>query len=96
VVSAALEGLATALRSGDPAFDALPDYFRASFEPALASLLDAAIASGEVRHGIEPHDLLRAIGNLSVAVGDDGTAHTQRVLDLLMDGLRYGAMNARG
>jgi AcrR family transcriptional regulator len=85
------KGLAAALHSGDPAFDALPDYFRARFEPALAFLLDAAVAAGEVRGAIDPYDLLRAIGNLSVSAGDDGAAHTQRMLELLIDGLRYGA-----
>ena len=85
------KGLAAALHSGDPAFDALPDYFRASFEPALKTLLDAAVAVDEVRSGVEPYDLLRAIGNLSVAVGDDGAAHSQRMLSLLIDGLRCGA-----
>lgn len=86
------KGLAAALHSGDPAFDALPGYFRARFEPALASLLDAAAAAGEVRGGVEPYDLLRAIGNLSVATGDDGAAHARRMLELLIDGLRYGAV----
>lgn len=85
------KGLAAALHSGDPAFDALPDYFRARFEPALTTLLDAAVAVDEVRSGVEPYDLLRAIGNLSVAAGDDGAAHSQRMLDLLIDGLRCGA-----
>ena len=85
------KGLAAALHSGDPAFDALPDYFRASFEPALKTLLDAAVAVDEVRSGVEPYDLLRAIGNLSVAAGDDGAAHSQRMLNLLIDGLRCGA-----
>ncbi len=84
------KGLAAALHSGDPAFDALPDYFRTSFEPALASLLDAAAAAGEVR-GVAPYDLLRAIGNLSAATGEDGPAHARRMLDLLIDGLRFGA-----
>jgi AcrR family transcriptional regulator len=85
------KGLAAALHSGDPAFDALPDHFRTSFEPALASLLDAAAAAGEVRGDIQPYDLLRAIGNLSVAAGEGGAAHTRRMLDLMIDGLRYGA-----
>jgi hypothetical protein len=85
------KGLAAALHSGDPAFDALPDHFQTSFEPALASLLDAAAAAGEIRGDIEPYDLLRAIGNLSVAAGEDGAAHTLRMLDLLIDGLRHGA-----
>ena len=89
------KGLAAALHSGDPAFDALPHYFRASFEPGLTALLDAAVSAGEARGAIEPYDLLRAIGNLSVAAGDDGAAHTQRMLDLLIDGLRYGARAPR-
>lgn len=90
------KGLAAALHSGDPAFDALPDYFRAHFEPTLASLLSAAVATGEVRGDVEPYDLLRAIGNLSVATGDDGTAHSRRMLTLLIDGLRYGAVRPTG
>lgn len=85
------KGLATALHSADPAFGALPAYFRARFEPALGSLLAAAAAANEGRDDIEPYDLLRAIGNLSVASGDEGAAHTARMLDLLIDGLRHGS-----
>jgi AcrR family transcriptional regulator len=84
------KGLATALHSGDPAFGALPAYFRTRFEPALGALLAAAAAANEGRGDIEPYDLLRAIGNLSVASGEDGAAHTARMLDLLIDGLRHG------
>jgi AcrR family transcriptional regulator len=84
-------GLAAALHSGDPAFDALPGYFRDRFEPALGGLLAAAAAEGEVRTGVDPYDLLRAVGNLSVTSGADGRDHTQRMVDLLFDGLRYSA-----
>jgi AcrR family transcriptional regulator len=87
------QGLAAALHSGDPAFATLPDYFRRRFEPALAMLLDAAAQSGEIRADIRPYDLLRAIGNLAAASGDDGAAHTERMVRLLLDGLRYGAQN---
>jgi AcrR family transcriptional regulator len=85
------QGLAAALHSGDPAFAALPDYFRSRFEPALSMLLNAAADAGEVRSDVAPYDLLRAIGNLAVASGDDGAAHTERMVMLLLDGLRYGA-----
>jgi AcrR family transcriptional regulator len=89
---AAKKGLVPALHSGDPAYDALPGYFRASFEPALALLLNAAAATGEIRRDIEPYDLLRAIGYLSMAAAEaDGEAHLDRMLKLLVDGLRYGA-----
>jgi AcrR family transcriptional regulator len=83
------KGLAVALHSGDPAFDELPAYFRAHFEPALAALLAAAAATNEVRDDVEPYDLLRAIGNLGVATGEDGSAHAGRILNLLIDGLRH-------
>jgi AcrR family transcriptional regulator len=96
------KGLASALHSGDPAFDALPDYFRSNFEPALQNLLAAAAKAGEARSDIDAYDLLRAIGNLASAgstsggkAGDDpehheGMQHTYRMLDLMIDGLRYG------
>lgn len=85
------QGLAAALHSGDPAFATLPDYFRSRFEPALSMLLNEAADAGEVRADVAPYDLLRAIGNLAVASGDDGAAHTERMVMLLLDGLRYGA-----
>ncbi len=84
-------GLAAALHSGDPAFDALPAYFQAHFEPALGALLAAATATHEIRPDVAPYDLLRAIGNLSTASGADGADHTRRMVGLLLDGLRYGA-----
>jgi AcrR family transcriptional regulator len=86
-------GLAAALHSGDPAFDALPAYFREHLEPALQSLLDAAVKAGRVRDDVEPHELLRAVGNLSIG-GQDGAPQRQRMVDLLIDGLRYGASGA--
>lgn len=87
------QGLAAALRSGDATFATLPEYFRQRFEPALARLLAAAADAGEVRNDIAPFDLLRAIGNLSVSSSDDGIRHTERMIRLLIDGLRYGAHN---
>lgn len=87
-------GLAAALHSGDPAFDALPEYFRQHLEPALQSLLDAAVAAGEIRADVEPYDLLRAVGNLCVGTCEDGAIHSRRMVDLLIDGLRYGAPGA--
>lgn len=88
-------GLAAALHSGDPAFDALPVYFRQHLEPVLQSLLDAAVAAGQIRNDVEPYDLLRAVGNLCTATGEDAAAHIRRMVDLLIDGLRYGAPGAR-
>jgi AcrR family transcriptional regulator len=82
-------GLATALHSGDPAFDELPEYFWLRLGPALGSLLEAAAADGEVRADISPKDLLFAVASLCLPVGDEGVAYSQRMVALLIDGLRY-------
>jgi AcrR family transcriptional regulator len=83
-------GLAAALHSGDPAYGALPGYFMQRLEPALASLLEAAIARGEIRAGISARDLLHAVANLCMPVPDEGPAYSQRMVALLIDGLRHG------
>ena len=84
-------GLAAALHSGDPAFDALPGYFTGRLEPALGSLLETAAASGEIRADISPRELLHAVATLCMPVAGEGVAYSQRMVALLMDGLRYGA-----
>jgi AcrR family transcriptional regulator len=84
-------GLAAALHSGDPAFDALPGYFMQRLGPALGSLLEAAIATGEIRADISSRELLPAVANLCMPVADEGPAYSQRMVALLIDGLRYGA-----
>jgi AcrR family transcriptional regulator len=84
-------GLASALHSGDPAYSALPAYFMRRLGPALGSLLEAATASGEIRAGISPKDILHAVANLCLPVPGEGVAYSQRMVALLIDGLRYGA-----
>jgi AcrR family transcriptional regulator len=88
---AAKRGLAAALHSGDPAFEALPAYFDARLRPALRDLVDAAVAAGEVRADIEPGDLLSAVASLSMQTRHPDPAHARRMVALLVDGLRYGA-----
>ena len=84
-------GLATALHSGDPAFDTLPVYFEKRLLPAIRTLLDAAVAAGEVRADIDPWDVLKAVGSLCMSTHDGGPAYAGRMVALLVDGLRYGA-----
>jgi AcrR family transcriptional regulator len=88
-------GLAAALHSGDPAFDALPGYFMQRLGPALESLLDAAIASGDIRAGISARDLLHAVANLCMPIAGEGPAYSQRMVALLIDGLHYDAHPSR-
>ncbi|MEU2085027.1 helix-turn-helix domain-containing protein [Streptomyces albus] len=86
-------GLSAALHSGDPAYDSLPAYFDERFVPVLGGLLDTAARTGRIRADIDPKDLLRAVANVTLPAQDDD-GHTERVLALLVDGLRYGASRA--
>ena len=88
----AKRGLAAALHSGDPAYNALPAYFNERLLPAFRGLLEAAAASGMVRGGVEPYDLLRAVASLCTPAHDVGPDYARRMVDLLIDGLRYGAV----
>ena len=88
---AAKRGLAKALHSGDPAFDALPAYFDARLRPALRTLLAAAEAAGEIRTDVQADDLLHAVASLCMPAQTDGPGSADRMVALLTDGLRFGA-----
>jgi AcrR family transcriptional regulator len=84
-------GLAKALHSGDPAFDNLPGYFDQRLRPALRGLLKAAVAAGEVRADVDADDLLGAVASLCMSAHNDGRGRAERMVALLVDGLRHGA-----
>jgi AcrR family transcriptional regulator len=90
----AKRGLAAALHSGDAAFKTLPAYFDKRLEPALQGLLDTAMAAGEIRSDVEPHDLLRAVASLCMPATEGDPANARRLVALLVDGLRYRARSA--
>jgi AcrR family transcriptional regulator len=83
-------GLATALHSGDPAFEGLPGYFLQRLGPTLATLLDAAVADGSVRADIGADDLLHAVTQLSQPVPGRTLDHNHRIVAVFLDGLRGG------
>ena len=87
----AKRGLAAALHSGDPAYRALPAYFQDRLLPAFKGLLEPAEKAGKIRGGVEPYDFLRAVASLCSPGPDVGPDHARRMVDLLIDGLRYGA-----
>jgi AcrR family transcriptional regulator len=84
-------GLAAALHSGDPAYRALPAYFDKRLKPAFEGLLDAAVRARVVRPGIEAGDLLRAVATLCHGSHGEDPTYARRMVELLVDGLRYGA-----
>lgn len=84
-------GLASALHSGDPAFENLPGYFMERLGPTLTALLDTAAADGAIRGDIGAEDLLYAIALLCQPCPGRGTEYGRCMVALLTDGLRYGA-----
>jgi AcrR family transcriptional regulator len=95
VFLATKRGLATALHSNNPVYADLPTRRNGQLIPALKLLLDAAVATGDVRPGVDPYDLLNAVGSLYMTVHDEESARSaQRMVSLLLDGLRYGAKPA--
>ena len=91
VFIAAKRGLAKALHSGDPAFDTLPGYFDQRLRPALRALLEAAVAAGEVRADVDADELLSAAASLCMSNRDVGSGRAERMVALLVDGLRHRA-----
>ncbi|MBE1485786.1 TetR/AcrR family transcriptional regulator [Plantactinospora soyae] len=85
-------GMADALRAliasgGDPYAHTLD-----RMTTAISSLLSAGAAAGTIRSDVEPGDVLASIGGISLAIGELGRRdQAGRLLDLLMDGLRYRA-----
>jgi AcrR family transcriptional regulator len=88
-------GMADALRAviasgGDPYAQS-----RDRLIAAITSLLDAAAAAGTVRSDVEPGDVLATLGGVSLAAGEPAQRdQARRLLNLLMDGLRYRATTA--
>ena len=89
-------GLATALHSGDPAYAALPAYFDEHLHPALQGLLNTAVAVNALRGDIEAEELLRAVASLCRSRRDEEPAYARKMVDLLVDGLRYQGAPAHG
>ena len=57
---------------------------------AITTLLDAGAADGTLRSDVEPGDVLTSLSGVSLAAGEPAQRdQARRLLDLLMDGLRY-------
>ncbi len=58
---------------------------------ALRLLLDAGAAAGTLRADVDPHDVMRVIGAIwYLPSGPAWREDVGRMLDLVIDGLRYG------
>jgi AcrR family transcriptional regulator len=60
----------------------------------IGTLLRAGGADGSVRSDVQPDDVLASLSGVSLTTGDPARREqARRLLDLLMDGLRYRAAN---
>jgi len=64
---------------------------------AISELLDAGIAAGQIREDVTPEDVLTSMSAVWTIAGDGEQWATQalRILRLLIDGLRFGALTDR-
>jgi AcrR family transcriptional regulator len=69
---------------------------RERLNAVIEQLMSAAAATGEIRSDVKPDDVLISLGGVALAAGDPARRdQARRLLDLLMDGLRYGAPATR-
>lgn len=85
------QGLAKALHSGDPAFEALPARREERLMPAFRRLFENAVAAGAIRDDINSEEFLRAAASLCLSVSDGQPEQAQRLVGLLVDGLGHPA-----
>ena len=80
-------GLASALHSGDPAYDDLPQHLLDRLEPALQTLLARAVNGGYARDDVTAREVLTAIALMCQPVRGEQPGFNQRMTQVFMAGL---------
>jgi AcrR family transcriptional regulator len=85
-------GMADALRAILATEDGLRLETRQLLTDALAELLAAGVKDRTLRSDVDPTDVLMGLGGVALIAGQpDQRDQARRLLDLLLDGLRYGS-----
>ena len=84
------QGFASALHSGDPAYQPLPGQFHGALAPRVQGILDAGARDGTIRTDIRAEDLINALSRLADSGPGDADGHAGRMTDVLLDGLLIG------
>ena len=88
-------GMADALRAVIASGRNPYEHSRGQLIAAITALLQAAGEAGALRRDIEPADVLASLGGVSLTAGEPAQREQAgRLLDLLMDGLRYQRASA--
>jgi AcrR family transcriptional regulator len=80
-------GLASALHSGDPAYEDLPQRLLDRLEPALHTLLARAIDSGYARDDVTAREVLNTVALICQPVQGELASFNQRMTRVFVDGL---------
>jgi AcrR family transcriptional regulator len=80
-------GLASALHSGDPAYDDLPQHLLDRLEPAFQTLLARAVDGGYARDDVTAREVLMTIALICQPVRGEQPSFNQRMTRVFMDGL---------
>jgi AcrR family transcriptional regulator len=80
-------GLASALHSGDPAYDGLPQRLMDRLEPAFQTLLARAVDAGYARDDVTAREVLMTIPLLCQPVRGEQPGFHQRMTRVFMEGL---------
>jgi AcrR family transcriptional regulator len=80
-------GLASALHSGDPAYDDLPEHLLDRLEPALRTLLARAADGGYARDDVTAREVLMTIALICQPVPGQQPSFNQRMTRVFMQGL---------
>jgi AcrR family transcriptional regulator len=81
-------GLASALHSGDPAYDDLPQRLLDRLVPAFHTLLARAVAGGYARKDVAAREILTTIALLCQPVRGEKPSFNQRMTQVFIEGLR--------
>ena len=87
-------GLASALHSGDPAYDDLPQHLLDRLEPALHTLLTRAVEHGYARDDVTAREVLTTIALICQPVRSEQPSFNQRMTEVFLDGLRSDTIRA--
>jgi AcrR family transcriptional regulator len=82
-------GLASAIHSGDPAYDDLPQHLMDQLEPALQSLLDRAVDGGYALNEATAREVLTTIALICQPVRGEQPSFNQRMTRVFMEGVGH-------
>jgi AcrR family transcriptional regulator len=88
-------GLASALHSGDPAYDDLPQHLLDRLEPALQTLLARTVDGGYARDDVTAREVLTTVALICQPVPGGQPSFNQRMTRVFMEGLGRGGLPPR-